>query len=64
MREAIGTLAGMAATFVIGWIGRGKWERYPWNAKPQRWRAYPDSEAFWRAEVDIEKELRGGWPPR
>jgi hypothetical protein len=62
--EIIAAAIGVPLTFVLGWWGRGRWERYPWNAKPQRGSAYPDSEAFWWSEVDIEKELRGEWPPR
>lgn len=53
MREAIGTLAGMAAAFVIGWMGRGRWERYPWNAKPRRWQGYDlDAEVN---EADLKR---------
>jgi len=61
--ETIAAVIGVPLTFVLGWWGRGKWERYPWNAKPKRVRVYPDSDAFWRAEVDIEKEQRGRWLP-
>ena len=37
MAEIIAAAIGVPLTFVLGWWGRGKWERYPWNAKPKRW---------------------------
>jgi hypothetical protein len=32
--EILAAAIGVPATFLLGWWGRGKWERYPWNAKP------------------------------
>jgi hypothetical protein len=37
VNEIIAAAIGVPLTFLLGWWGRGKWERYPWNAKPQRW---------------------------
>lgn len=37
MSDLIAAAIGVPLTFLLGWWGRGKWERYPWNAKPQRW---------------------------
>jgi hypothetical protein len=55
MRELAAAAIGVPVTFVLGWWGRGKWERYPWNAKPRRWDLdAPVNEnelAGWEAEM-------------
>jgi hypothetical protein len=53
MPEIVAAAIGVPLTFVLGWWGRGKWERYPWNAKPQRWSAPPPTDQEmerWAAE--------------
>jgi len=45
MSEIIAAAIGVPLTFVLGWWGRGKWERYPWNAKPKLWEVLPPLES-------------------
>ena len=45
MPEIIAAAIGVPLTFMLGWWGRGKWERYPWNAKPKRWQVPPPFES-------------------
>lgn len=45
MGEAVAAIVEAPVMFVLGWWARNKWERYPWNAKPQRWAAFPPLES-------------------
>ena len=45
MAEIIAAAVGVPLTFVLGWWGRGKWERYPWNAKPKLLVPFPPLES-------------------
>lgn len=51
MGEIIAAAIGVPLTFVLGWWGRGKWERYPWNAKPRLYVALPP------ADEEVERQV-------
>lgn len=60
VNEIIAAAIGVPLTFVLGWWGRGKWERYPWNAKPKRWSLPPESTSA----ADLRAEPVGQFEQR
>lgn len=65
MGELIGAAILAPTVFVLGWWGRGKWERYPWNAKPLLWQpAVTSAEALREYEEPYRRRYEAARPSR